>query len=179
MPPVLSGLPARSLRLDRVFVQKGQLPFPTMPPSLTRRKLGYHERLRRTSSTRVNHVFRCDPRASEVRRGQECPNRRTGLRCRRLLHWSFPYLETTTMSVADVPRSDETLVLIAITFGGKLWNRCGIEPIGSELKSKQVGVRRRVVFRSINSLMGSVSRLQRRSRICTGGLQVGRPDIRH
>jgi len=54
-----------------------------------------------------------------------------------------------------------------------------IEPIGSELKSKQVGVRRRVVFRSINSLMGSVSRLQRRSRICTGGLQVGRPDIRH
>src|SRR6516162_9559433 len=64
------------------------------------------------------------------------------------------------MSVADVPRSDETLVLIAITFGGKLWNRCGIEPIGAELKSKQVGVRRRVVFRSINSLMGSVSRLQ-------------------
>src|SRR6516165_2100948 len=67
LPPLLSGLPARSLRLDRVFVQKGQLPFPTMPPSLTRRKLGYHERLECTSCVRVNHVFLCDPRASEVR----------------------------------------------------------------------------------------------------------------
>jgi hypothetical protein len=43
---------------------------------------------------------------------------------------AIPDLETTTVSVADVPRSDEALVLIAITFGGKLRYRCGIEPIG-------------------------------------------------
>jgi hypothetical protein len=43
--------------------------------------------------------------------------------------WSFPYFDTITVSVADAPRPDEILVAMAIADGGRLRNRCGIEPI--------------------------------------------------
>ncbi len=41
--------------------------------------------------------------------------------------WSFPHFDTITVSVADAPRPDEILVVIAIADGGRLRNRCGIE----------------------------------------------------
>jgi len=34
-----------------------------------------------------------------------------------------------TVSVADAPRPDEILVVMAIADGGRLRNRCGTEPI--------------------------------------------------
>jgi hypothetical protein len=43
--------------------------------------------------------------------------------------WSFPHFGTITVSVADAPRPDEILVVIAIANGGRLRNRCGTEPI--------------------------------------------------
>jgi hypothetical protein len=43
--------------------------------------------------------------------------------------WSFPHFDTITVSVADAPRPDEILVVMAIADGGRLHNRCGTEPI--------------------------------------------------
>jgi hypothetical protein len=43
--------------------------------------------------------------------------------------WSFPHFDTVTVSVADAPRPDEILVVMAIADGGRLRNRCGTEPI--------------------------------------------------
>ena len=43
--------------------------------------------------------------------------------------WSFPHFDTITVSVADAPRPDEILVVMAIADGGRLLNRCGTEPI--------------------------------------------------
>jgi hypothetical protein len=43
--------------------------------------------------------------------------------------WSFPHFDTFTVSVADAPRSDEILVVLAIADGGRLHNRFGTEPI--------------------------------------------------
>ena len=41
----------------------------------------------------------------------------------------FPHFDTITTSVADAPRPDEILVVMAIADGGRLRNRCGTEPI--------------------------------------------------
>ena len=43
--------------------------------------------------------------------------------------WSFPHFDTITVSVADAPRPNEILVVMAIADGGRLRNRCGTEPI--------------------------------------------------
>jgi len=43
--------------------------------------------------------------------------------------WSFPHFDTITVSVADAPRPNELLFVIAIADGGRLQNRCGTEPI--------------------------------------------------
>jgi len=43
--------------------------------------------------------------------------------------WLFPHFDTITTSVADAPRPDEILVVMAIADGGRLRNRCGTEPI--------------------------------------------------
>src|SRR6516162_2565151 len=43
--------------------------------------------------------------------------------------WSFPHFDTITLSVADAPRPDEIVVVMAIADGGRLGNRCGTEPI--------------------------------------------------
>ena len=43
--------------------------------------------------------------------------------------WSFPHFDTITVSVADAPRPNEILVVMAIADGGRLRNRCGAEPI--------------------------------------------------
>jgi hypothetical protein len=43
--------------------------------------------------------------------------------------WSFPHFDTIAISVADAPRPDEILVVLAIADVGRLWNRCGTEPI--------------------------------------------------
>ena len=43
--------------------------------------------------------------------------------------WSFPHFDTITVSVADAPRPDEILVVMAIADGGRLRNRCGTEPL--------------------------------------------------
>ena len=43
--------------------------------------------------------------------------------------WSFPHFDTVTVSIADAPRPDEIVVVIAIADGGRLHNRCGTEPI--------------------------------------------------
>jgi hypothetical protein len=43
--------------------------------------------------------------------------------------WSFPHFDTITVSVADAPRPNEILVVMAIADGGRLRNRCGSEPI--------------------------------------------------
>ena len=42
--------------------------------------------------------------------------------------WSFPHFDTITVSVADSPRPNEILVVMAIADGGRL-RRCGTEPI--------------------------------------------------
>jgi hypothetical protein len=42
---------------------------------------------------------------------------------------SFPHFDTITVSVADGPRPNEILVVMAIADGGRLRNRCGTEPI--------------------------------------------------
>lgn len=43
--------------------------------------------------------------------------------------WSFPHFDTITVSVADAPRPNEILVVMAIADRGRLQNRCGSEPI--------------------------------------------------
>src|SRR5712675_3355218 len=43
--------------------------------------------------------------------------------------WSFEHFDTVTVSVADAPRSDEIVVVMAIADGGRLHNRCGTAPI--------------------------------------------------
>jgi hypothetical protein len=43
--------------------------------------------------------------------------------------WSFPHFDTITVSVADAPRPNEILVVMAIADGARLRNRCGTEPI--------------------------------------------------
>jgi hypothetical protein len=41
--------------------------------------------------------------------------------------WSFPHFDTITVSIADAPRPEEIVVVIAIADGGRLRNRCGTE----------------------------------------------------
>jgi hypothetical protein len=43
--------------------------------------------------------------------------------------WSFEHFDTITVSVADAPRPDEIVVVLAIADGGRLVNRCGAAPI--------------------------------------------------
>jgi hypothetical protein len=43
--------------------------------------------------------------------------------------WSFPHFDTVTVSIADAPRPYEILVAMVIADGGRLNNRCGMEPI--------------------------------------------------
>ena len=43
--------------------------------------------------------------------------------------WSFPHFDTITVSVADAPRLNEILVVMALADGGRLQNRGGSEPI--------------------------------------------------
>ncbi len=43
--------------------------------------------------------------------------------------WSFAHFDTITVLVADAPRPNEILVVLAIADGGRLQNRCGSEPI--------------------------------------------------
>ncbi len=43
--------------------------------------------------------------------------------------WSFPHFDTITVSIADAPRPDEIVVVLAIADGGRLRHRCGTEPI--------------------------------------------------
>jgi len=43
--------------------------------------------------------------------------------------WSFEHFDTVTVSVADAPRPDEIVVVMAIADGGRLHNRCGTGPI--------------------------------------------------
>jgi hypothetical protein len=43
--------------------------------------------------------------------------------------WSFEHFDTVTVSVADAPRPDEIVVVMAIADGGRLHNRCGAAPI--------------------------------------------------
>ena len=43
--------------------------------------------------------------------------------------WSFEHFDTVTVSVADAPRPDEIVVVMAIADGGRLHNRCGTAPI--------------------------------------------------
>ena len=43
--------------------------------------------------------------------------------------WSFAHFDTITVSVADAPRPNEILVVLAIADSGRLQNRCGTEPI--------------------------------------------------
>jgi hypothetical protein len=43
--------------------------------------------------------------------------------------WSFAHFDTLTVAVADAPRPDEIVVVMAIADGGRLRNRCGTEPI--------------------------------------------------
>jgi len=43
--------------------------------------------------------------------------------------WSFEHFDTVTVSLADAPRPDEILVVMAIADGGRLNNRCGDAPI--------------------------------------------------
>ena len=43
--------------------------------------------------------------------------------------WSFSHFDTTTVSVADAPRPNEILVIMAIAYGGWQQNRRGIQSI--------------------------------------------------
>ena len=43
--------------------------------------------------------------------------------------WSFEHFDTLTVSLADAPRPDEILVVMAIADGGRVRNRCGTAPI--------------------------------------------------
>jgi len=43
--------------------------------------------------------------------------------------WSFEHFDTVTVSVADAPRPDEIVVVMAIADGGRIDNRCGTASI--------------------------------------------------
>ncbi|HZT87274.1 MAG TPA: amino acid synthesis family protein [Stellaceae bacterium] len=43
--------------------------------------------------------------------------------------WSFEHFDTVTVSVADAPRPDEIVVVMAIADGGRVRNRCGTGPV--------------------------------------------------
>jgi Amino acid synthesis len=43
--------------------------------------------------------------------------------------WSFDHFDTITVSVADAPRPDEIVVVMAIADGGRIHPRCGTAPI--------------------------------------------------
>ncbi len=43
--------------------------------------------------------------------------------------WSFEHFDTITVSIADAPRPDEIVVIMALADGGRLANRCGSSPI--------------------------------------------------
>jgi hypothetical protein len=43
--------------------------------------------------------------------------------------WSFAHFDTVTVAIADAPRPDEIVIVLAIADGGRLNNRCGTEPI--------------------------------------------------
>ena len=43
--------------------------------------------------------------------------------------WSFDHFDTLTISVADAPRPDEILVVMAIADGGRVHPRCGQGPV--------------------------------------------------
>ena len=43
--------------------------------------------------------------------------------------WSFEHFDTVTVSVADAPRPDEIVIVMAIADGGRSHNRCGAAPI--------------------------------------------------
>ena len=49
--------------------------------------------------------------------------------CQKFTGSAFAGWTTITISVADTPRPDEILVVMAIADGGRLRNRCGTEPI--------------------------------------------------
>src|SRR3982074_1349911 len=42
--------------------------------------------------------------------------------------WSFEHFDTVTVSIADAPRPEEIVVVMAIADGGGLHNRCGPPP---------------------------------------------------
>jgi hypothetical protein len=42
--------------------------------------------------------------------------------------WSFDHFDTITVSVADAPRADEIVVVMALADGGRLLPRCGSAP---------------------------------------------------
>jgi len=42
--------------------------------------------------------------------------------------WSFDHFDTVTVSVADAPRPDEIVVVMAVADGGRLLPRCGSAP---------------------------------------------------
>jgi Amino acid synthesis len=42
--------------------------------------------------------------------------------------WSFDHFDTMTVAMADAPKSDEILVIIAVADGGRLHPRCGAAP---------------------------------------------------
>ena len=88
------------------------------------------------------HVFPVDAREADAgcdRRRQggdllEREDRRSGASHDVLLgqkddSWSFPDFDTITVSVADAPRLNEILVVMAIADGQRLRSRCGTEPI--------------------------------------------------
>jgi hypothetical protein len=43
--------------------------------------------------------------------------------------WSFDHFDTITVAVADAPRPDEIVVIVAIADGGRPYPRCGSAPI--------------------------------------------------
>jgi hypothetical protein len=43
--------------------------------------------------------------------------------------WSFAHFDTVTVSIADAPRPDEIVVIMAVADGGRLNNRCGTGPV--------------------------------------------------
>src|SRR6185312_7844769 len=43
--------------------------------------------------------------------------------------WSFEHFDTVTVSVADAPRPDEIVIVMAVADGGRPANRCGTAPI--------------------------------------------------
>jgi hypothetical protein len=42
--------------------------------------------------------------------------------------WSFDHFDTMTLSIADAPKSDEIVVVMAVADGGRLHPRCGQAP---------------------------------------------------